>query len=102
MITGISKKITRFNTVKHYLGRETLSQSLSGLAYDLGYSDGSHLSAEFKRFSNISSGEYVKKKGSSRILFFNCIVLLLGTNLCKLTFYFRINSLNQINGENAI
>lgn len=71
---GISPKlyseITRFNKVRHYLDQETLNQNLSGLAYDLGYADGSHLSAEFKRFSNISPGEYLKGKGSSNMLNF--------------------------------
>lgn len=63
-------KITRFNAVKHFLDQETRCQNLSGLAYDLGYSDGSHLSAEFKRFSTISPGEYLKRRGSSKILTF--------------------------------
>ena len=71
---GITPKlyseITRFNQVKHCLDQDDLQQNLSGLAYDLGYSDGSHLSAEFKRFSNISPGEYLKRRGSTKILIF--------------------------------
>ena len=63
-------KITRFNAVKNYLDQELGTQNLSGLAYELGYSDGSHLSADFKRFSNITPGEYLKRKKAPNNLTF--------------------------------
>ena len=63
---GITPKlysqIVRFNAAKFWLDNNNLNQNLSGLAFDMAYSDGSHLSAEFKRFSNMTPLEYLQNR----------------------------------------
>ena len=55
-------RINRFNAAKEWLDTNILDQNLPVLAYDMAYCDGSHLSAEFKRFSNMTPLEYLQKR----------------------------------------
>lgn len=61
-------EITRFNAAKEWLDNNILNQNLSTLAFDFNYCDGSHLSAEFKRFAGMSPSEYLLKTKFDRIL----------------------------------
>ena len=55
-------RITRFNAAKDWMDKEILNPKLLELAYDLSYSDGSHFSAEFKRFADLTPSEYLQKR----------------------------------------
>lgn len=61
---GINPKlyseITRFNAAKERIDNKILNKKLSGIAYDLDFCHGSHFSAEFKRFANMSPTEYLQ------------------------------------------
>ena len=69
---GITPKLycelTRFNAAKELMDTNLLNQNLSGLAFDLNYCDGSHFSAEFKRFADMTPMEYIKSVKSAKIL----------------------------------
>ena len=69
---GITPKLycelTRFNAAKEWMDTNLLNQNLSGLAFDLNYCDGSHFSAEFKRFADMTPMEYIKSGKSAKIL----------------------------------
>lgn len=52
-------QIVRFNAAKDGLDKMLASQNLSDWAYDIGYYDGSHFAAAFKRFSGVTPREYI-------------------------------------------
>jgi len=52
-------QIVRYNAAKERIDNMLFSRNLSELAYDLGYYDGSHFAAEFKRFSGATPREYI-------------------------------------------
>ncbi|WP_027376383.1 helix-turn-helix domain-containing protein [Kaistella palustris] len=53
-------RIIRFNALKEYLVSNPQNESLTSLAYDHGFYDSSHLSAEFKRFSGCTPTGFLK------------------------------------------
>lgn len=62
MTPKLYSQITRFNAAKEVLDNNIHNQNLSGLAYEMSYCDGSHFSAEFKRFSNMTPLEYLHNR----------------------------------------
>lgn len=55
-VTGLM----RFEQVRNHLWLDP-DANLAGLAYELGYTDQSHLTREFKRYSGMTPGEFIKK-----------------------------------------
>lgn len=53
-------QIVRFNAAKDWMNKMSPRHNLSEMAYDLGYYDGSHFAAEFKRFCGVTPREYIQ------------------------------------------
>jgi AraC-like DNA-binding protein len=53
-------QIIKFNTAKELIDKATYSD-ISDLAFDLGYYDNSHFTAEFKRFCGTTPKQYIKQ-----------------------------------------
>ena len=65
--------LMRFEQVRNYLWH-TPEVNLAGLAHEFGYTDQSHLSREFKRYSNTTPAAFARKAKKGKLIFGNNFV----------------------------